>query len=135
MLAGHHYWKIGIVFRIVFPSFHVMWKWFSYSLETKKSIISSSFNMQSWVYGIICCMSRSCLFDTFLKDIAQRKFLPVNIKNDNQGAIALVKNPVRHRKSKNIDIKYHFICDYHESNKTQGFWNLCIYTPLKVLFW
>ena len=63
------------------------------------------------------CQEVVCLTQ-FLKDIAQRKFLPVNIKSDNQGAITLVKNPVRHMKSKNIDIKYHFICDYHESNKT-----------------
>ena len=28
---------------------------------------------------------------------------------DNQGAIALAKNPVYHQKSKHIDIKYHFV--------------------------
>ena len=48
------------------------------------------------------CQEVVCLTQ-FLKDIAQRKFLPVNIKSDNQGAITLVKNPVRHMKSKNID--------------------------------
>ena len=28
---------------------------------------------------------------------------------DNQGALALAKNPVHHQRSKHIDIKYHFI--------------------------
>ena len=46
----------------------------------------------------------------------QREFVPVNIKNDNQGAIALVKNPAKHMKSKQIDIGYHFIFDYYQSN-------------------
>jgi len=31
---------------------------------------------------------------------------------DNQPAIALVKNPVLHDRSKHIDIKFHFLQDY-----------------------
>ena len=31
---------------------------------------------------------------------------------DNQGAIALVENPVHHQRSKHIDIRYHFIRDH-----------------------
>ena len=30
---------------------------------------------------------------------------------DNQGAIALVENPMQHQRSKHIDIKYNFIKD------------------------
>ena len=33
-----------------------------------------------------------------------------------QGAIALAKNPVKRMKSKYIDIGYHFIFDYYQSN-------------------
>ena len=36
---------------------------------------------------------------------------PVNLFNDNQGAIALSRNPVQHQRCKHIDIKYHFIRD------------------------
>ena len=43
--------------------------------------------------------------------------MPANIKNDNQAAIALVKNPVKDMELKHIDIRYHFICDYYQSNK------------------
>ena len=34
---------------------------------------------------------------------------PTPIFGDNQGSIALVKNPVSHEKSKHIDIKHHFV--------------------------
>ena len=44
-------------------------------------------------------------------------FEPVEIRSDNQGAIALVKNPVKHHKSKHIDIRYHFIRDYLKEDK------------------
>ena len=30
---------------------------------------------------------------------------------DNQGSIALAKNPIKHQRTKHIDIKYHFIRD------------------------
>jgi hypothetical protein len=33
------------------------------------------------------------------------------IKGDNQGALALVKNPHLHKQSKHIDIQYHYIRD------------------------
>ena len=36
---------------------------------------------------------------------------PTIIKEDNQGAIALSKNPKYHPRTKHIDIKYHFIRD------------------------
>jgi hypothetical protein len=36
---------------------------------------------------------------------------------DNQSAIALVKNPVHHDRSKHIDIKYHYIRQCYEEGK------------------
>ena len=33
------------------------------------------------------------------------------IKEDNQGTIALLRNPKYHPRMEHIDIKYHFICD------------------------
>ena len=33
------------------------------------------------------------------------------IKGDNQGALALVKNPHLHERSKHIDVQYHYIWD------------------------
>ena len=38
----------------------------------------------------------------------------VVIKEDNQGAIALARNPVAHSRTKHIDIRFHFIRKAHE---------------------
>ena len=37
---------------------------------------------------------------------------PPALMVDNQPAIALVKNPVLHDRSKHIDVKFHFLRDY-----------------------
>jgi len=34
---------------------------------------------------------------------------PTHLWGDNQGAIALVKNPAHHERTKHIDVQYHFI--------------------------
>ena len=41
---------------------------------------------------------------------------PILLFGDNQGSLAVVKNPVKHNRTKHIDIKYHFIRDYFNSN-------------------
>jgi lactam utilization protein B len=44
-----------------------------------------------------------------LEDMVKIKFTPVTLHRDNQGALALAKNPVQHQRSKHIDIRYHFV--------------------------
>lgn len=39
----------------------------------------------------------------------KRQYSPVTILADNQGAIALSKNPINRQRCKHIDVKYHFI--------------------------
>ncbi len=41
---------------------------------------------------------------------------PVQLFGDNQGSLAMIKNPVKHNRTKHIDIKYHFIHDYYARN-------------------
>ena len=41
----------------------------------------------------------------------------VTLYGDNQGAIALAKNPVSHQRSKHIDIKFHFIRTHVQDGK------------------
>jgi hypothetical protein len=43
-----------------------------------------------------------------LKDLGIEQQNPTVIKEDNQGCIAMIKNPVSHTRTKHIDIKYHF---------------------------
>ena len=37
------------------------------------------------------------------------KYVPVKILEDNQGAIALSKNPVNRQRCKHVDIRFHFV--------------------------
>jgi hypothetical protein len=41
----------------------------------------------------------------------------VDIRRDNQGALALVKNPHIHKRSKYIDVCYYYICDLAKKKK------------------
>ena len=74
----------------------------------------------------------------FLKDVAQHEFVLVNIEKNNEGAIALVKNPVKHIKSKHIDIRYNVICDCYQSHKIMMYSpnlakNVC-YKNLRIIY-
>ena len=43
--------------------------------------------------------------------------LHTSIVCDNQGALALAKNPEKHSKTKHIDIRYHFVREFYQNNK------------------
>ena len=44
-----------------------------------------------------------------LSDVGKPLEEPIVINEDNQGAIAMAKNPVGHARNKHIDIRYHFV--------------------------
>ncbi|KAI0994923.1 hypothetical protein K3495_g13257 [Podosphaera aphanis] len=59
-----------------------------------------------------------------LKDIKMQEHISTNgntvqMLGDNQGALALAKNPHLHERSKHIDICYHFIRDLSEKGKIE----------------
>ena len=60
-----------------------------------------------------------------LQDFGLEPNKPVKIFGDNQGSIALVKNPISHNRSKHIDIKSHFIRDAY----TNGAIDIILYVP------
>lgn len=61
-------------------------------------------------YMAMCAATQEGIFlKALLNDIIGGKFDTFTLNCDNQGAIALSKNPVQHQRSKHIDIKYHFI--------------------------
>lgn len=47
---------------------------------------------------------------------------------DNQGAIALAKNPIFHQRTKHIDIKYHFVREQVESKEFE-----LVYVPTTMM--
>ena len=58
------------------------------------------------------CVQEGLFLAHLLHDIdAHCQYEPFTVFEDNQGAIALVENPVHHQRSKHIDIRYHFIRD------------------------
>ena len=46
---------------------------------------------------------------SFLNEVIRLNKTTFNLFCDNQGVYALAKNPINHKRSKHIDIKYHFI--------------------------
>ena len=61
-----------------------------------------------------------------LRDMDPNNVYNVNIYEDNQGAIALCKNPVKRQRSKHIDIRYHFVRSVLEEGKIN-----IVYCPTK----
>jgi len=54
---------------------------------------------------------------TLLSSLLQRSINPISINIDNQSAIRLIKNPEFHKKTKHIDIRFHFIREKFENGK------------------
>ena len=53
---------------------------------------------------------QECIYlEQLLRGIDTYQYAKTKVYDDNQGAIALAKNPVNRQRSKHIDIKYHFI--------------------------
>jgi hypothetical protein len=51
-----------------------------------------------------------------LKELGQR-LGPTLLREDNQGCIALAKNPVYHARTKHIDVRYHFVRERVEADE------------------
>lgn len=61
-------------------------------------------------------------FRQLLEDIGRAQEGSTPLWTDNQGAMALTKNPEYHRRTKHIDVRYHFIRDEQETGTvTVGF--------------
>ena len=54
-----------------------------------------------------------------LSSIGFKQSTATALREDNQGAIELSKNPIHHARTKHIDIKYHFICEAVESKEDE----------------
>lgn len=63
-----------------------------------------------------------------LSDLQVTLSEPTVLMEDNQGAIAIARNPTAHARTKHIDIRYHFVCEAMQ----KGTINLC-YCPTKEM--
>lgn len=61
-------------------------------------------------YVALCTAAQEAVWlRRLLEELGQEQVTPTLINEDNQGTIAMAKNPVSHARTKHIDIKYHFV--------------------------
>ena len=65
-------------------------------------------------HGATC--QEAIFLNRLLKNLLGTELDSVDIFCDNQGAIALAKNPVKHSRTKHIDIRHHYVREQVENN-------------------
>lgn len=96
------------------------------SLNDKSSLISWKAKKQPTVALSTCeadfislaSALQECLYlEQLFKGIDSYQYKQTKVYEDNQGTIALAKNPVNRQRCKHIDIKYHFIREVVNTRK------------------
>ena len=87
----------------------------SWKSKKQSSVALSTCEAEYMALSITC--QETVYLTRLLNELLPSKLQPAIIKNDNQGALALVKNPVKHIKSKHIDIRYHYVRECFNDNK------------------
>ncbi|KAI3685126.1 hypothetical protein L6452_34360 [Arctium lappa] len=83
----------------------------------KQTTMSLSTTEVEYIAAASCC-SQVLWFQNQMLDYGVT-FLHTPIFIDNSSAISIVNNPVKHSKTKHIEIRYHFIRDYNEKKLIQ----------------
>ena len=79
-------------------------------------------------YVSLATTTQEGLYLTQLLDGIGMPYRSTKIHVDNQGAIALSKNPVNRQRAKHIDIKYHFIREVVSDGKVE-----VVYCPTEIM--
>lgn len=61
------------------------------------------------VMALVSATQEAMWLRRLLNDLNINTAEPTEILGDNQGTIAMMRNPVGHKRTKHIDIKYHFV--------------------------
>lgn len=81
----------------------------SWNTKRQNSVATSSTEAE---YMALCeAVKEACWLKSLLSSIKLEVLEPITIFEDNNGCIALANNPIDHKRSKHIDIKYHFTRD------------------------
>ena len=76
-------------------------------------------------YVALCSAAQETIWlRHLLSSISFEQVSPMTLHEDNQGTIALSKNPNNHPRTKHIDIKYHYIRETLEKKQVQ-----LVYSP------
>ena len=71
--------------------------------------------IESEFVAVSSCVRELVWIRELLKDIGYRCIPPINLYIDNQGTIKLTKNYEFHKRTKHIDVRYHFIREKREN--------------------
>jgi hypothetical protein len=70
-------------------------------------------------YVAVAEAAKEAIWLSTVADFLQRPQGPVPLLVDNTGAIALTKNPEFHKRTKHIELKWHFVRDLQEQNRVK----------------
>ena len=98
------------------------------SWQSKKQGVVALSTCEAEYVALSAAVQEAIWLKKLLADLGVVPKQPVVIMEDNQGALAVAKNPIAHTRTKHIDIRYHFI---REAVRDQKF-NLC-YCPTKKM--
>ena len=65
---------------------------------------------------LTCAIQKGIFLKQFLSDMLAGEVAPIFDYVDNKGTIELANNPVHHKRSKHIDIKFHFIREHIQNS-------------------
>lgn len=86
----------------------------SWCSERQKSVSLST--TESEYMAASQCIREMVWINNALQEILNGKLQTINFFMDNQSAIRLIKNPEFHKRSKHIDVRYHFIREKYIEN-------------------
>lgn len=92
---------------------------FSWQSRMQKSVAQSSTEAEYYALGDCC---KQVLWIKSLLGELDYKLNAIPICGDNQGSIFMASNPVQERRSKHVDIRYHFIRDVVQSGAVELFY-------------
>ena len=84
------------------------------SWQAKKQTTVALSTVESEYHALAQAIKEAIWLQNLFKDLNMEKYAPRVINCDNQGAIALAKNPTHHARTKHVDIELHFIRDHVE---------------------
>ena len=85
------------------------------SWKSKKQSTIALSSCEAEYMALTACTQEAMFLKMLLSEFEEQPNQCTPIYGDNQGAIALIKSPNNHTRSKHIDIKYHFIREkFHE---------------------
>ncbi|XP_064392583.1 uncharacterized protein LOC135340191 [Halichondria panicea] len=85
----------------------------------KQSLVTLSTSEAEYV-ALSLASQEAIWLRRLMSDICESAEEPTNLFEDNQGTIAMAKNPVSHSRTKHIDIKYHYVGEAIQKKEIQS---------------